>query len=73
MTKMVEQEDFDPDSSHRHTKITTVYKTTINKKLKPIKKIVYNQIYKKKKHTKWAGVWILSRVKTNNLGCCCCC
>ena len=73
MTKMVEQEDFDPDSSHRHTKITTVYKTTINKKLKPIKKIVYNQIYKKKKHTKWAGVWIRSRVKTNNLGCCCCC
>ena len=48
MTKMVEQEDFDPDSSLRHTKITTVYKTTINKKLKPIKKIVYNQYIKKR-------------------------
>ena len=39
MTKMVEHEDSDPNSSHRHTKITTVYKTTINKKLKPIKKL----------------------------------
>ena len=50
MTKMVEHEDSDPNSSHRHTKITTVYKTTINKRLKPIKKLSTTKYIKKEAH-----------------------